>query len=73
MYLVEEEDPQELRELAQQFRAHAAPAEDPGLVPSTHVGWHTAACISTITASNILFLPPQAPAFMGTHPHTHII
>lgn len=45
------------RQTAHQLRALAAPAEDPGAVPSTHVRRLTAACDSGSRGSKALFWP----------------
>lgn len=54
------------REIAQYFRALAAPAEGPGSTPSTHmVALNRPNC--SCRRSNALFLPPGTPSTHMAH------
>ena len=60
--------------MAQLSRALAVLVEEPGLVPSTHVGQLTTGCNHTARGSGALFWPLQAPAHVCacTHEHTNL-
>lgn len=60
------------REMAQWLRACTAFTDDPCLVPSTHIGWHTDAYNFNSRESDTLFWTLQAPAQTVTDFHTEV-
>jgi hypothetical protein len=56
-------------EMAQWLETLTALPEEPGTIPSTHIGWLTSFCSSSFRGSNILFWTSQAQGIYMIHRH----